>query len=396
MAYDAFISYSTEKDKSLAKELQTVLQVLAKPWYRRRALRVFRDNSSLSATAGLWPTIERALDKSRFVVLLASREAATSKWVAKEIGWWLKHRTVETLLIASTDGELVWDSSENDFVWSDTTPLPSVLRGAYPHEPLWIDLRRYRMTSPKRAKNEFRDAVATLAATIHGRAKEDILSEELLQQRRAFRLILCAATMMSGLILTSFWLKHRADEERIQAAKEFSLRLVELADEEYEFQFVTPLLIALEALPDDTASKTREYVPDAERLLYKTIHNTIGVRSLNAHRNSIEKIEFSPSGTLLLTAGREGNVRLWDAKSGEQISVLEQAWPGVRTATFSPNGNFVAVGTVDGDIRIVSVASGEDILDFSANDDSEAVKALSFSPDGKLLASVGGSTRAKV
>jgi len=36
--YDAFISYSHSKDKPIAAALQSVIQKLGKPWYRRRAL----------------------------------------------------------------------------------------------------------------------------------------------------------------------------------------------------------------------------------------------------------------------------------------------------------------------------------------------------------------------
>ena len=37
--YDAFISYSHSKDKPIAAALQSAIQKLGKPWYRRRALR---------------------------------------------------------------------------------------------------------------------------------------------------------------------------------------------------------------------------------------------------------------------------------------------------------------------------------------------------------------------
>ena len=61
-AYDAFVSYSHAADGRLAPALQRGLQSLAKPWYRRRALRVFRDETSLSASPELrfsappWPS----------------------------------------------------------------------------------------------------------------------------------------------------------------------------------------------------------------------------------------------------------------------------------------------------------------------------------------------------
>lgn len=47
--YDAFISYSHSKDMTLAAVLQSALQRFNKPWYKRRALRIFRDETSLAA-----------------------------------------------------------------------------------------------------------------------------------------------------------------------------------------------------------------------------------------------------------------------------------------------------------------------------------------------------------
>src|SRR5207302_4897357 len=113
--YDAFISYSHAKDKPIAAVLQSAVQKLGKPWYRRRALRAFRDDTSLSATPQLWPSIEQALGQSRYFILLASPEAAASKWVNKEVAHWLNHNSVDTLLIGVTDGELTWDETIGDF-----------------------------------------------------------------------------------------------------------------------------------------------------------------------------------------------------------------------------------------------------------------------------------------
>ena len=134
-SYDAFISYSHAKDKPIAAALQSVIQRLGKPWCRRRALRVFRDDTSLSATPHLWPSIEDALGQSRFLILLASPEAAASPWVGKEIDYWLTHKSPQTLLIALTDGALGWDHGKGDFAWDATTPLPAVLQGRFASEP---------------------------------------------------------------------------------------------------------------------------------------------------------------------------------------------------------------------------------------------------------------------
>ena len=79
--YDAFISYNRALDGRLAPALQSALHRFTKPWYRTRALHVFRDNAKLVGQPWPWPSIEQALASSRFFILLASPEAAHSQWV---------------------------------------------------------------------------------------------------------------------------------------------------------------------------------------------------------------------------------------------------------------------------------------------------------------------------
>ena len=62
--YDGFISYSHAADDLLAPKLQAGLQRFAKPWWKRRAVRIFRDEASLSANPHLWSSITEAMDGS--------------------------------------------------------------------------------------------------------------------------------------------------------------------------------------------------------------------------------------------------------------------------------------------------------------------------------------------
>jgi hypothetical protein len=73
--YNGFLSYSHAADGSLAPKLQSALHSFAKPWYRLRAIRIFRDKTSLSASPSLWPSIEAALRNSEFLLLMASPDA---------------------------------------------------------------------------------------------------------------------------------------------------------------------------------------------------------------------------------------------------------------------------------------------------------------------------------
>ncbi len=178
--YDAFISYSHRLDAAIAARLQAELQRFAKPWYQLRALRVFRDQTSLAASPHLWATIEQALDSSRWLILMASPESAQSPWVAKEIGWWRERRPASHILIAVTDGELIWDASASDLDWAASTALSKEALGhAFGQEPRWVDLRWARAQAEaghlRSADPRFQDAVADLAATIRELPKDSLI-----------------------------------------------------------------------------------------------------------------------------------------------------------------------------------------------------------------------------
>ena len=200
--YDAFISYSHAKDIPVARALQGVIQTLGRKWWQRRALRVFRDDSSLAASPHLWPDIQQALDDSRYLVLLAAPEAAASVWVGKEVAHWLDTKGSDKILIALTAGTMSWDQSARDFRWKAATPLPLPLplKGAFRDEPKWVDVSSFRESGDASRKNpDFVNRAADIAAAVQGIAKEDLLSEELAQQRRALRTAYAAAAGLAVL-----------------------------------------------------------------------------------------------------------------------------------------------------------------------------------------------------
>jgi TIR domain len=179
--YKAFISYSHAADGQLAPKLQAALHKFAKPWYRMRAIRVFRDDTNLSISPDLWLSIEKALGESEYFLLLASSQAAESKWVDKEVDFWLSHKTRETLLIVLTEGELSWNSATADFDWTATTSLPARLSSVFPEEPLFLDLRWARTAVDLSPNNPtFRDKIADLSATLQGVSKDEIVGEDVL------------------------------------------------------------------------------------------------------------------------------------------------------------------------------------------------------------------------
>jgi tetratricopeptide (TPR) repeat protein len=211
--YDAFISYSHAKDKPIAAALQSVVQTLGKPWYRRRALRLFRDDTSLGATPHLWPTIVKALDQSRFFVLLASPEAAQSTWVDREVAYWLTRHGPETVLIGVTAGTLEWDHAAGHFAPHDGMPLPPALKGRFSTEPKWVDLRKFRDAAQPRDEKLI-ELGADFAAIIRDMPKEDLLSQEVREQRRALNLAWSAVGSLLILAGVATWQWSEATVQR--------------------------------------------------------------------------------------------------------------------------------------------------------------------------------------
>jgi WD40 repeat protein len=185
VGFDAFISYSHAADGRLAPAVQLGLQRFAKPWYRVRALHVFRDETGLSTQPHLWTAIAAAMDEAEYFVLFASPEAAASPWVIREIEHWLETRPADHILPVLTDGELVWDSQTGDFDASRSSALPEIMRGRYAEEPRYLDLRWARSEEQLDLRHtQFRAAIADLAATIRGVPKDELEGEDVRQHRR--------------------------------------------------------------------------------------------------------------------------------------------------------------------------------------------------------------------
>ena len=141
MEYDAFLSYA-HRDQQVAAAIQQSLHRIGRRVGQLRALRVFRDTTNLEANPDLWAKITDALNGSRYLIVVLSRQAAASHWVNKEIRYWLEHGRRDRLMFVLADGHLEWDQLEVRFDADRSDAAPPVLTepGALPAEPLYIDV----------------------------------------------------------------------------------------------------------------------------------------------------------------------------------------------------------------------------------------------------------------
>ena len=204
MLYKAFISYSHAADGKLAPAVQHALHRIAKPWYKLRTMRIFRDKTNLATSPGLWTSIESALREAEFFVYMASPTAAMSPWVQKEVEWWLKNRSWQSFLILLTDGDIAWDDEKHDLNWTVTTALPRQLANVFFEEPLYTDLRWAKTLEQLSSRHsQFRFAILDLAATLLNRSKDELDGDDVRQYRRTRQIAWFGVTALGALFIAA-------------------------------------------------------------------------------------------------------------------------------------------------------------------------------------------------
>jgi WD40 repeat protein len=373
--YKAFVSYSHDSDERLAALLQSSLGRFAKPWYRLRTMRIFRDKTSLSANPALWHSIELALTDSEYFLLLASPPSAKSPWVRKEVEWWLHNRPVEKMLISIADGVIVWDGEARDFDWAKTTALPPCLRGAFPSEPLYADFRaakageRYVESDPA-----YRSALLDVAAPLMGRPKDDLDSEDIRLHRKARRIAWAVGAFIVGLAFATGASMYVAQQRQKTAT---SRALASAASAEVRDPSLA-LLLGLESRRTaDTVESKRALLTALQRLPHTETF-------LWGHTDTVTKALFTPDGETILSAGFDNRIIFWSASSHQLIGQPIASPKGLVGLAINSDGSRFAA-TAGGTVTIWDTSSRH-AVGKPFTDPQEEFVHLGFSFDGELLA----------
>jgi WD40 repeat protein len=108
------------------------------------------------------------------------------------------------------------------------------------------------------------------------------------------------------------------------------------------------------------------------------------------HKGGVHALAWS--GGLIATAGQDKVVRLWDARTGKQVATLEGHDRPVRAVAFSPDGKVLASGDEQGRLRLWDTGVRR-ILSLTVTP-LVSVRWLAFSPDGTILAAAGMTSSA--
>ena len=117
-------------------------------------------------------------------------------------------------------------------------------------------------------------------------------------------------------------------------------------------------------------------------------------------------LSFAPDGKRLAGSkfATAFSITLWDPATGEELRTLPGYSSIVKSVAWSPDGNVLASGTVDGTVKLWESGTGKELVTFRAGPDKKtpseadwwferanAVNAIAFSPDGRLLAVAVGA-----
>jgi WD40 repeat protein len=342
-SFDAFLSHSSH-DKRMAFQIQRTLERFVVPKklvgkagrygaVPRCIGRVFVDRSDFSASPHVFGEIEAVLARSKALVVLCSKAAASpTGWVNREI---------ETYRRVRADGRIF------AIILRDDPPdcFPPALMNASA-EPLAADMRP--------VGDGPRDAVTKLIAGIIGVDFDD-LRRKREQARRRARLALAGVVGAYGITVTAALLgvmsaSYRLLDSHRAALADAAKRLNE------QGKFDTALLMAAAALPAPGSSfDTANHAAEAQ-----------AVRAMLANR--LERVvPIGPEGIALFDPHNE---RIYVASYGESLRALsldgrDLGWhfppDGCQAAALSNDGRRIAYVS-DKNLIVLDGANGSEVL----------------------------------
>jgi len=117
--------------------------------------------------------------------------------------------------------------------------------------------------------------------------------------------------------------------------------------------------------------------------IIKTINLTIPY-ILEGHTDLVIGLDWTPDGSVLVSASQDDNVILWETEKFTQLEVLTTG--SVSSIDVSPDGSNLVVGSETGGLSIWDIMTGNLVMEFLSPNGSK-INSVKYSPEGNMIAS---------
>jgi len=141
-----------------------------------------------------------------------------------------------------------------------------------------------------------------------------------------------------------------------------------------------------------------EYGGISRRALVNNPTKIPGVKAwtveIREYSGEFKDVEFSRDSSQIITAGRDGAIRFWDAETGKFVRMLMGHAGEIRALEWSKDRKTLASGSADKTIRLWDVAAGKTTKTLRGS--SQSISRLAWSPDGSGIASSGRESSVQI
>ena len=418
--YDAFISYRhVEPDRSHAKWIHKALETYRVPasivkinkekGIPSKISRVFRDEEELPACSDLSSEITKALDESRYLIVICSPRIVSSVWCDAEVKRFRELGRHDKIIALLTEGEPHESflpslcEIRKEIVKEDGSKVEEIET----IEPLAADIRPRSDISVKESKNL---AKLRILSTLLDCKFDDLRRRELKRRQKRMALALSTAVvLLIAFAVIAIWALNAqkiAEEQRtIAIDKSFEAEKQKIIAEQQRdaaehSAYRANLLLAKNAYQNRDKFNGHQSLLNCPPHLrnwpwqYMWKRNHQYQYEILGHTFAINKIQLSPNGKILASVSKGRDVYLWNAKNYKFIKRIPESLIGDKDLCFSTDGKFLFYTGHDFSIKILDTENFSLIKSLEGHKDR--IIKLAINKNGSLLASYSQDQTIKI